>query len=99
GAHDQGEQPDRGGGELRGDSAPPLRARGLLHGAVPVPQTDAQEGGRGWEMIDVRMFTVGPVQENCFFVREQGSDNALVVDPGDEPDRLTDALEALGIST
>jgi hydroxyacylglutathione hydrolase len=50
-------------------------------------------------MIDVRMFTVGPVQENCFFVREQGSDNALVVDPGDEPDRLTDALEALGIST
>ncbi len=25
-------------------------------------------------MIDVRMFTVGPVQENCFIVREQGRD-------------------------
>jgi glyoxylase-like metal-dependent hydrolase (beta-lactamase superfamily II) len=48
-------------------------------------------------MIDVRMFTVGPVQENCFFVREQGSDRALIVDPGDEPDKLLQALDALEI--
>jgi hydroxyacylglutathione hydrolase len=48
-------------------------------------------------MIDVRMFTVGPVQENCFFVREQGSSRAVVVDPGDESDRLSEALDALGI--
>ena len=50
-------------------------------------------------MIDVRMFTVGPVQENCFIVRERGSDRAIVVDPGDEPERLIDALDALGIKT
>ena len=31
----------------------------------------AQEG-RPSQMIDVRMFTVGPVQENCFIVRAQG---------------------------
>ena len=25
-------------------------------------------------MIDVRMFTVGPVQENCYIVRAKGSE-------------------------
>jgi hydroxyacylglutathione hydrolase len=50
-------------------------------------------------MIDVRMFTVGPVQENCFIVREPGADRALIVDPGDEADRLTEAIESLGIKT
>jgi hydroxyacylglutathione hydrolase len=50
-------------------------------------------------MIDVRMFTVGPVQENCFLVREKGAERGLVVDPGDEADRLLTALEDLGITT
>jgi hydroxyacylglutathione hydrolase len=51
-------------------------------------------------MIDVRMFTVGPVQENCFIVRrEKGADRAVVVDPGDEAERIVAALEALGIET
>jgi glyoxylase-like metal-dependent hydrolase (beta-lactamase superfamily II) len=48
-------------------------------------------------MIDVRMFTVGQVAENCFIVRAKGSDRALVIDPGEEPDRLIEALGALGI--
>ena len=48
-------------------------------------------------MIDVRMFTVGPVQENCFIVREKGSERGLIVDPGDEADRLLEAVEALGV--
>jgi glyoxylase-like metal-dependent hydrolase (beta-lactamase superfamily II) len=43
------------------------------------------------------MFTVGPVQENCFLVREKGSTRAVVVDPGDEADRLIDALARLGV--
>jgi glyoxylase-like metal-dependent hydrolase (beta-lactamase superfamily II) len=43
------------------------------------------------------MFTVGPVQENCFIVREQGSKRGVIVDPGDEPDRLLEALAALEI--
>jgi hydroxyacylglutathione hydrolase len=46
--------------------------------------------------MDVRMFTVGPVAENCFIAREPGSDRALVVDPGDEPERLLGAIDELG---
>ncbi len=50
-------------------------------------------------MIDVRMFTVGPVQENCFIVREQDAETAVVVDPGEEAERLLEALRALGVTT
>jgi glyoxylase-like metal-dependent hydrolase (beta-lactamase superfamily II) len=50
-------------------------------------------------MIDARMFTVGPVQENCYFVRRAGADVAVVVDPGEEVARLLDAKDALGIET
>jgi len=48
-------------------------------------------------MIDVRMFTVGPVQENCFVVRQKGSERAVIVDPGDEAERLLEALDALEV--
>jgi hydroxyacylglutathione hydrolase len=48
-------------------------------------------------MLDVRMFTVGPVQENCFIVRRKGATDAVIVDPGDEPERLLGAIDALGI--
>ena len=48
-------------------------------------------------MIDVRMFTVGPVQENCFIVRARDGERAVIVDPGDEPARLLEAIDALGI--
>lgn len=50
-------------------------------------------------MIDARMFTVGPVQENSFIVRTPGSNRAVIVDPGDEAPRLIEALEALEITT
>jgi len=48
--------------------------------------------------VDVRMFTVGPIQENAYIVtggREGG--RAVVVDPGDEAERLLAAAEALGV--
>jgi len=48
-------------------------------------------------MIDVRMFTVGPVQENCFIVRQKDTGTALIVDPGEEADRLLKAVDELGI--
>ena len=48
-------------------------------------------------MIDVRMFTVGPVQENCYVVRTNGSDRGVIVDPGEEPERLLKALDELGV--
>ncbi|MGI9183733.1 MAG: MBL fold metallo-hydrolase [Solirubrobacteraceae bacterium] len=50
-------------------------------------------------MIDVRMFTVGLVQENCYIVRPPGADRAVIVDPGDEAERLLEALTALGVTT
>jgi hydroxyacylglutathione hydrolase len=48
--------------------------------------------------MDVRMFTVGPVQENAFLVRADGSDHALMIDPGDEAPKLIGAVEALGVT-
>jgi glyoxylase-like metal-dependent hydrolase (beta-lactamase superfamily II) len=48
--------------------------------------------------MDVRMFTVGPVQENAFLVRADGADRALMVDPGDEAGKLIGAVEALGVT-
>jgi glyoxylase-like metal-dependent hydrolase (beta-lactamase superfamily II) len=50
-------------------------------------------------MIDVRMFTVGPVQENCYVIRANGGDRAVIVDPGDEAEKLLAAVDALGITT
>jgi glyoxylase-like metal-dependent hydrolase (beta-lactamase superfamily II) len=49
-------------------------------------------------VIDVRMFTVGPVQENCFVVRQQGAERAVIVDPGDEAERILQAIDALGVA-
>ncbi|HET8975989.1 MAG TPA: MBL fold metallo-hydrolase [Solirubrobacterales bacterium] len=43
------------------------------------------------------MLTVGPVQENCFLFRRDGSDRALIVDPGDEAPRILAAVEELGV--
>jgi hydroxyacylglutathione hydrolase len=44
------------------------------------------------------MFTVGPVQENCFLVRRDGAEQALIVDPGEEAPRILGAVEQLGVS-
>ena len=44
------------------------------------------------------MFTVGMVQENCFLFRRDGADRALIVDPGEEADKLLGAIDALGAS-
>ena len=50
-------------------------------------------------MIDVRMFTVGPVQENCFIVRQSAAASAVIVDPGDEAERLLRGIDDLGVTT
>ncbi len=49
-------------------------------------------------MIDVHALTVGPVQENAYIVRSDAQANrALMIDPGEEPQRLLDAATALGV--
>jgi hydroxyacylglutathione hydrolase len=45
--------------------------------------------------MDVRCFTVGPLQENCWIVRRE--ERAFVVDPGDEGDRLVAAVDGLTV--
>jgi hydroxyacylglutathione hydrolase len=48
--------------------------------------------------LDVRALTVGPVQENSYIVRtDPQATRAVIVDPGDEPDRLLAAAEELGV--
>ena len=47
--------------------------------------------------MDVRMFTVGPVAENTFLFRRDGSNEALIVDPGDEAGKLLRAIEGLEV--
>jgi len=46
--------------------------------------------------MDVRSFTVGMVAENCYFASPDGSTQAIVVDPGEEEDRLLGAIDELG---
>jgi len=43
------------------------------------------------------MFTVGPIAENTFLFRGDGSDRALIVDPGDEAPKLLGAIDELGV--
>jgi hydroxyacylglutathione hydrolase len=54
--------------------------------------------------LDVRSFTVGPVQENSYILSdpsrpagEDGRRPAVIVDPGEEPERLLEAIDALGV--
>jgi glyoxylase-like metal-dependent hydrolase (beta-lactamase superfamily II) len=46
--------------------------------------------------LDVEMLTVGPVAENCFLLRREGSDKLLIVDPGEEAERILAAVAATG---
>jgi len=48
--------------------------------------------------LDVRMFTVGQVQENCFVVRKTGSEQALIIDPGDEAEKILGPVDELGLT-
>jgi glyoxylase-like metal-dependent hydrolase (beta-lactamase superfamily II) len=46
--------------------------------------------------LDVEMLTVGAIAENCFVLRRQGSDRVLVVDPGEEAERILAAAGEMG---
>jgi glyoxylase-like metal-dependent hydrolase (beta-lactamase superfamily II) len=47
--------------------------------------------------MDVRMLTVGQVAENCYVLRREGADRGLIVDPGEEADRILHVVDELGI--
>ena len=48
--------------------------------------------------MDVHSFTVGPVAENCYVVRRDGADHGLIVDPGDDAERILQAVDQLGLT-
>jgi len=41
----------------------------------------------------IEKFTVGPLETNCYIVSDAGSKEALIIDPGDEPDLLIDYIK------
>ena len=48
--------------------------------------------------LDVRCFTVGPVQENSYLVRASSvAERAVLIDPGEEAQRLLAAVKDLGV--
>src|SRR5579863_147980 len=48
--------------------------------------------------LEVSSFSVGPVEENAYLVRADASaQGALLIDPGEEPERLLKEIEELGV--
>jgi hydroxyacylglutathione hydrolase len=43
----------------------------------------------------IETFPVGPLQCNCTILADEASGEAVVIDPGDEPDRILRALETM----
>ncbi len=46
--------------------------------------------------LRIRQLTVGPLEENCFLLVDPDTKDAVLIDPGDEPDRLLEAVAAEG---
>ena len=46
--------------------------------------------------IEVEMLTVGAIAENCFLARAEGAEKLVVVDPGEEAERILAAAAAMG---
>lgn len=45
----------------------------------------------------IKKLVVGPLQENCFIVGDKKTKQAIVIDPGDEPDRILDEIKDSGL--
>jgi len=41
----------------------------------------------------IQEFVVGPLENNCYILGDESSREALVIDPGDEPDRILDFIQ------
>lgn len=41
----------------------------------------------------IKKITVGPLQENCYIVGDEDTKQAIVIDPGDEPDRILEVIK------
>jgi glyoxylase-like metal-dependent hydrolase (beta-lactamase superfamily II) len=48
--------------------------------------------------MDARHVTVGIASENTWVARREGSDRALLIDPGDEPERIEALIADMGVT-
>ncbi len=46
----------------------------------------------------IEKFVVGPLEVNCYVIADEGSKEALIVDPGDEPDRIVEFVKEKGLT-
>ncbi len=44
----------------------------------------------------IKCLAVGPLEGNCFIVADEASNKCIVIDPGDEPDRIMDSVKERG---
>lgn len=47
--------------------------------------------------IEVAILTVGAIQTNCYIVNKEGSDSCIVIDPGDEAEKIADYMKRHGL--
>jgi len=50
-------------------------------------------------MLQLQLFTVGPLQENCYLLTDTETQQAVLVDPGDEAERLLSALDGFSLAS
>ena len=41
----------------------------------------------------IKTLVVGPLENNCFIVADETTKECMVIDPGDEPDRILDLIK------
>jgi hydroxyacylglutathione hydrolase len=46
--------------------------------------------------MKIEVLTVGPLEENCYLVIDESTNRAVLIDPGDEPERILKALHDSG---
>lgn len=44
----------------------------------------------------IQSVTVGPFEENCYLVADAATNRAVLIDPGDEPERIVDLVRSSG---
>ena len=49
-------------------------------------------------MMKIVTMVVGPIETNCYIVYEEGNGKALVIDPGDQGERIVQQLKERGLT-
>ncbi|HCP95378.1 MAG TPA: MBL fold metallo-hydrolase, partial [Anaerovibrio sp.] len=47
--------------------------------------------------FSVKSFEVGPVAANCYILKDNDSNEGMVIDPGGNPDKILSAIKEMGV--